>query len=84
MKVLSPLYRRLGSYMRRSPAWIELNLVITKLHFLYDAELLSQHLDWHGDSTMATLWQKPKRRVRATVRVKDFCTLGLPQQVEIH
>ena len=51
---------------RASLAWIELNTVIAKLHFTYDLELLNQDLDWHRDSRMATLWQKPELRVRVT------------------
>lgn len=53
-------------------AWMELNTVIAKLLFTYDLELLNKDLDWHRDSKMATLWQKPELRVRVSPRVKEI------------
>ncbi len=51
-----------------SLAWMELNLVLSKLLFVYDLELLDEKLDWHRDSRMATLWQKPELRVKVIPR----------------
>ena len=51
-----------------SLAWMELTTVIAKLLLTYDMELLNQELDWHRDSRMATLWQKPELRVKVTTR----------------
>lgn len=45
--------------------------MIAKLLFTYDLELLNKDLDWHRDSKMATLWQKPELRVRVSPRVKE-------------
>ena len=42
--------------------------VIAKFLLSYDLELLNEELDWHRDSRMATLWQKPELRVRVTPR----------------
>ena len=48
-----------------SLAWIEFNTILCKLHFTYDLEILNPELDWHKDSAMHTLWQKPEElRVR--------------------
>ena len=56
--------------VRSSLAWIELSMVLAKLIFNYDLQLLDQGLDWHRDSRMATLWQKPAMRVRVSARTK--------------
>lgn len=52
-----------------SLAWMELTTVLVKLLLTYDVKLLDTELDWHRDSRMATLWQKPELRVRITPRV---------------
>ncbi|KAL4961628.1 cytochrome P450 [Aspergillus stella-maris] len=48
----------------RNLAWIELSTVLAKLHFTYDLEWINRDMDWHRDSRMATLWQKPDLIVR--------------------
>ncbi|KAL4799279.1 benzoate 4-monooxygenase cytochrome P450 [Aspergillus venezuelensis] len=48
----------------RNLAWIELSTVLAKLHFTYDLEWINRNMDWHRDSRMATLWQKPDLIVR--------------------
>ena len=53
-----------------SLAWMEMGTILSKLLFTYDLELLNQDLDWHRDSRMATLWQKPELRVRVIPRVE--------------
>ncbi|KAL2829477.1 benzoate 4-monooxygenase cytochrome P450 [Aspergillus cavernicola] len=52
----------------RSLGWMELRTTLSKLHFLYDFELLNRDLDWHRDSRMNTLWSKPKLPIRAVAR----------------
>lgn len=52
-----------------SLAWMELTTVLAKLLLTYDMKLLNSELDWHRDSRMATLWQKPELRVRVIPRV---------------
>ena len=47
---------------------MELHLVLAKLLFTYDLELVSTELDWHRDSRMATLWQKPELMVKVKPR----------------
>ena len=51
-----------------SLAWMELHMVLAKLLFTYELELVNTDLDWHRDSRMATLWQKPELMVRVKPR----------------
>ena len=51
-----------------SMAWMELGLVLCKLLWTYDLELLNKDVDWLRDSRMAMLWQKPELRVRVKRR----------------
>ena len=51
-----------------SLAWIEVSLVLCKLLWMYDLQLLNNDVDWLRDSRMATLWQKPELRVRVKRR----------------
>lgn len=41
-----------------------MNLIMAKLIFKYDFEIVDKDLDWHGDSGMGTQWIKPAFRVR--------------------
>ena len=43
---------------------MELNIILAKLLFTYEVQLVSTQLDWQIDSMMQTLWQKPELRVR--------------------
>ncbi|KAL2833623.1 benzoate 4-monooxygenase cytochrome P450 [Aspergillus pseudoustus] len=56
----------------RSLGWMEIRTTLAKLHFMYDFESLNPDLDWHRDSRMHTLWNKPEFPIRATRRA------GLP------
>ncbi|KAF7671803.1 hypothetical protein GT037_010026 [Alternaria burnsii] len=51
------------SCLGRSLAWLELRTILAKLYFKYDLKLLDPQLDWHAQSEMHTLWQKPEMRV---------------------
>lgn len=48
--------------------WLEVRMILAKLHFSYDLELVNKEVDWHRDSKMHTLWNKPKLRVRVARR----------------
>lgn len=37
--------------------------ILAKIHYKYDLELVDKSLDWHAQSQMHTLWQKPVMRV---------------------
>ncbi|KAL2822604.1 benzoate 4-monooxygenase cytochrome P450 [Aspergillus granulosus] len=52
----------------RHLGWMELRTTLSKFLFQYDFELLDNELDWHRDSRMHTLWQKPLLHVRAIPR----------------
>ncbi|KAI0198467.1 benzoate 4-monooxygenase cytochrome P450 [Astrocystis sublimbata] len=52
------------SCMGKSLGLLELRLIIAKLVWQYDIELFDQSVDWHRDSKMQTLWQKPKLAVK--------------------
>lgn len=43
---------------------MELNTILSKMHFVYDLELVDKTVDWQRDSRMATLWIKPELKVR--------------------
>lgn len=38
---------------------------MAKLIFRYDLELVGENVDWHRNSRMHTLWEKPPLMVRA-------------------
>ncbi|KAF2235990.1 putative cytochrome P450 [Viridothelium virens] len=52
----------------KSLGWMELRTTLAKLHWTCNFELISRNLDWHRDSRMHTLWQKPELRVRIKPR----------------
>lgn len=45
-------------------AWMELNLVLAKLLWSYDMELVNRDIDFIQSSTVHVLWWKPKLFVR--------------------
>ncbi|RYN20114.1 hypothetical protein AA0112_g10826 [Alternaria arborescens] len=56
------------SCLGKSLAWLELRTILAKLYFKYDLKLLDPQLDWHAQSEMHTLWQKPEMRVAIVSR----------------
>ncbi|TGJ83736.1 hypothetical protein E0Z10_g5024 [Xylaria hypoxylon] len=48
----------------RNFAWMELNLVLTKILWLYDMELITKDINWLQDSRVHVLWWKPELLVR--------------------
>lgn len=43
---------------------MEMSLILAKLLFTYDLELLDKNLDWEGQSYMHVQWWKPELWVR--------------------
>ena len=43
---------------------MELRIVLAKLYWKFDLELLDRSVDWQGSSRMYTLWKKPQLRVK--------------------
>ncbi|KAK2616586.1 hypothetical protein QQS21_000409 [Conoideocrella luteorostrata] len=56
------------SCMGRTLGWMELQTIMAKLIYKYDLELVNKNLDWHRDSTMHTLWEKPSLMVQVHPR----------------
>ncbi|KAI6082029.1 cytochrome P450 [Hypoxylon rubiginosum] len=48
----------------RNFAWMELNLVLAKIIWLYDMELITKDLNWLESCQVHVLWWKPKLLVR--------------------
>jgi hypothetical protein len=51
-------------------AWMEMRILIAKMVFHFDYELVDDNLDWVRDSRCYVLWQKP-----------DLCTRAIPRDV---
>ncbi|KAI1305539.1 cytochrome P450 [Xylaria venustula] len=48
----------------RNFAWMELSLVLAKILWLYDLELVTREIDWIRESQVHVLWWKPKMFIR--------------------
>ncbi|KAI1293198.1 benzoate 4-monooxygenase cytochrome P450 [Xylaria venustula] len=57
------------SCLGKSLGLLELRLVLAKLIWKYEIKLLDDTLDWQRDSSMRTLWVKPKLPVK--IRIRD-------------
>ncbi|EUC39618.1 hypothetical protein COCMIDRAFT_10305 [Bipolaris oryzae ATCC 44560] len=55
--------------MGRSLGWMELQTIMAKIIYRFDMELVDDTVDWHRDSRMHTLWEKPSLMVRLKKRV---------------
>ena len=49
-------------------ALMELRILIAKLVFLFDFELVDDDLDWDRESACFRLWQKPDLWTKVTMR----------------
>ncbi|KAF5493984.1 Cytochrome P450 monooxygenase BOT4 [Colletotrichum fructicola] len=47
-----------------SLGWMELQTIMAKIIYRYDMEPVDDTVDWHRDSMMHTLWEKPALMVR--------------------
>lgn len=45
-------------------AFVEMNLILAKLHYRYELELVDPRLDWEGQSTLHVMWSKPELLVK--------------------
>ena len=43
---------------------MEMNLILAKIFWTYDLELVNKDLDWHAESRMHVMWWKPNLMVR--------------------
>lgn len=45
-------------------AYMEINLILAKMVWKYDMQLINQDLDWARDSLLHVMWWKPALLVR--------------------
>jgi len=50
-------------------AWMEMRILIAKMVFHFDYELVDDNLDWERDSQCFVLWQKPDLLTKVIPRV---------------
>ncbi|MCJ1269464.1 Cytochrome P450 monooxygenase orf9 [Lobaria immixta] len=48
----------------RNFALVEISLIMAKMHWKYDMELMDKNLDWEGQSHMHVMWWKPHLNIR--------------------
>jgi hypothetical protein len=68
---LSSLPTQLQGTDPYSMAWIEMRILIAKMVFLFDYELVDNDLNWERDSPAFILWQKPELWTKVTPRNVD-------------
>ena len=51
---------------------MEMSLILAKIFYTYDPELVDKTLDWEGQSHTHILWWKPALNVR--FRSRKLCT----------
>ncbi|KAL2011467.1 hypothetical protein VTN00DRAFT_4185 [Thermoascus crustaceus] len=51
-------------------SWMEMNLILSKVLWKYDLELLDRELDWETQSRMHMMWWKPELNVRFKERTE--------------
>lgn len=52
----------------RNLALMEMRVILAKIFFAYDFELMDKDLDWDRDNTVYTLWNKPELKMNFTRR----------------
>jgi len=45
-------------------AYMEMRIILARMVFEFDWDLVSQDVDWERDNKLKMLWQKPELRVR--------------------
>ncbi|KAL8661263.1 MAG: hypothetical protein Q9202_005747 [Teloschistes flavicans] len=63
----------------RSLAWMEIRTILAKMHFQYDFRLLNTDVDFHRDSEMHTLWNKPRLMVHVVPREEATTRKDAPE-----
>lgn len=56
-------------------ALMEISLIMAKMHWMYDLDLVNKKLDWEGQSHMHILWWKPALNIRFS-EAHWFCLVG--------
>ncbi|KAF2492614.1 putative cytochrome P450, partial [Lophium mytilinum] len=52
----------------RNFAYAEINLILAKMHWRFDLEMVNEELDWEGQSYLYVMWSKPSMYVRLLPR----------------
>jgi len=52
-------------------AYLEMRIILAKMAWAYDWELVDKDIDWYRDSRMYLLWKKPDMRVRFHRRMES-------------
>lgn len=50
---------------------MEINLILAKMLWRFDLELIDKSLDWEGSSRMHVMWWKPELKVSFRERKRD-------------
>ena len=45
-------------------AMVQVNLLLAKLHFMFDMELVNKDLDWEAENRIHVMWWKPALLIR--------------------
>lgn len=63
--ILSPCHRGMTIELTwQSFAYMEMNLLMAKMFWTYDLELVNKDIDWLKESKVHVLWWKPKLCIR--------------------
>lgn len=65
--VLNTIFSRISTdypFLTLSFAYVEVNLILAKMHLAYDLELVDETLDWLGEGRLHYNWAKPDLNVR--------------------
>ena len=53
-----------NSIFAHSFAYVEMSLIMAKLHWKHDLELVNKDVNWEGQSRLHVMWSKPELWVR--------------------
>jgi hypothetical protein len=59
-----------ANLLARSFAYAEMNLILAKMLWRWDLELVNKDLDWEGQGRMHVMWWKPSMYIRILPRSK--------------
>jgi hypothetical protein len=51
-------------YESSSVAYMEINLILARLIWTYDMEIVNKSMDWESESSLHVMWSKPDLKVR--------------------
>ena len=58
------IWKRELMILMSSFAHMEINLILAKMMWKYDMEMLDKGLDWEGESRVHVMWSKPELKMR--------------------